>query len=54
MVTDIEVYPYQAVPTGLIFNQADKARLNLITCDGTWVKGDKTYSERLVVFAELE
>ena len=26
--------------------------LNLITCTGTWLDGQKTFSERLVVFAE--
>ena len=54
VVTDIEIYPYQSVPTDIIFNRADTARLNLITCDGTWVKSGKTYNERLVVFAELQ
>lgn len=54
VVNDIEIYPYQSVPTALIFDQTDRPRLNLITCDGTWVKGGKTYNERLVVFAELE
>jgi LPXTG-site transpeptidase (sortase) family protein len=53
-VTDIEVYPYKDTPNDLIFNRTDKVRLNLITCQGTWVKGDKTYDERLVVFAELK
>jgi LPXTG-site transpeptidase (sortase) family protein len=54
VVTDIEVYPYKSAPTDLIFNRTDAVRLNLITCQGTWVKGDKTYDERLVVFAQLK
>jgi sortase (surface protein transpeptidase) len=54
VVADIETYPYQDTPNDLIFSRADQPRLNLITCEGTWVKGDKTYSERLVVYAVLQ
>jgi len=54
VVTDVETYPYHAVPTGLVFNRVDAARLNLITCEGVWVGADKTYDHRLVVFAELK
>ena len=53
VVTDIQLYPYNAAPTNPIFNRQDKARLNLITCKGTWVAGEKTFSKRLVVFAQL-
>lgn len=53
-VSDIQDYPYQQVPTDLIFNQKDGSRLNLITCEGNWVAGDKTYDKRLVVFATLK
>jgi LPXTG-site transpeptidase (sortase) family protein len=52
-VTDVAIYPYKSVPTDLVFSQNDAARLNLITCDGAWVKNDKTYDERLVVYTEL-
>lgn len=51
VVSEIAVYPYDAVPTDLLFNRADEVRLNLITCDGTWIKGAKTYDHRLVVYA---
>lgn len=50
VVQDVTPYPYQNVPTQLVFAQSDAARLNLITCDGTWVNGQDTYNERLVVF----
>ncbi len=53
VVMDIQIYPYQSAPTNLIFKRNDRARLNLITCDGAWIAGQKTYNERLVVFAEL-
>ena len=34
VVTGIEVYPHTDAPTDLIFGRADRARLNLITCEG--------------------
>ncbi len=38
-----------------VFNSSDgKAHLNLITCSGTWNKISKTYSNRLIVFADME
>lgn len=37
-----------------VFNSKDdKAHLNLITCGGVWDKAAKSYSTRLVVFADL-
>ncbi|MES2437010.1 MAG: class F sortase [Patescibacteria group bacterium] len=36
-----------------VFKSSDKVMLNLITCDGTWIKDQKTYTKRFVVFAEL-
>ena len=53
VVVDIELYPYQQAPTETIFNRSDAARLNLITCEGVWIKGDKTYDQRLVVYTML-
>jgi sortase A len=53
IVTDVELYPYQEVPAALIFNQGDVPHLNLITCDGAWIAGEKTYDHRLVVFTKL-
>lgn len=38
-----------------VFNSSDdKAHLNLVTCEGVWNKEAKSYSERLVVFADKE
>lgn len=38
-----------------IFTSSDgKAHLNLITCEGIWNKISKSYSQRLVVFADKE
>lgn len=53
VVTGKKSYPYDAVPTEIIFNPAGSQRLNLITCGGSWVKSAKTYDQRLVVFAKL-
>ncbi|MDB5237903.1 MAG: peptidase sortase [Candidatus Kaiserbacteria bacterium] len=53
IVESAQAYPYKSVPTTLLFNRKDKARLNLVTCSGSWVKGDKTYDERLVVYTVL-
>ncbi|EKD53570.1 MAG: hypothetical protein ACD_61C00011G0004 [uncultured bacterium] len=37
-----------------VYNANDSAHLNLITCDGFWDKNKKSYSKRLVVFADIE
>lgn len=37
-----------------IFSVNDRAHLNLITCDGVWDGVKKSYSKRLVVFADKE
>ena len=36
-----------------LFASADTANLNIITCHGTWLPAQKTYSQRFVVFAKL-
>jgi len=36
-----------------IFNENHGAHLNLITCSGTWLANQKTYTNRLVIFADL-
>ena len=53
IVVDIETYPYDSPPADIIFGQTDAARLNLITCAGTWVRGQRTYNERLVIYTKL-
>ncbi|MDO9231136.1 MAG: class F sortase [bacterium] len=41
--------------TSEVFSSDDEmSHLNLITCEGTWDKDLKSYSERLVVFADKE
>ena len=36
-----------------VFNRDDAAHINLITCDGWWDGIKRSYSERLVVFADI-
>lgn len=47
-------YPYLAVPLEKLFSRTDDARLNLVTCGGSWIKSQKTYDERFVVYARLQ
>jgi hypothetical protein len=38
-----------------VFNSNDeKSHLNLITCEGSWNKDSKSYSQRLVIFTDKE
>lgn len=52
-ITQVTSYPYNQLPMQEIFASTDKARLNLITCDGTWNRATHNYSNRAVVYAEL-
>lgn len=36
-----------------VFSSSDSAHLNLITCNGVWDKNKKSYTKRLVVFADI-
>ena len=53
VVTGSRSYPYEDTPTEVLFNPSGSPRLNLITCEGTWLSDDRTYDQRLIVFAEL-
>lgn len=46
-------YAAGEAPMEEIFGAADKPRLNLITCDGTWSWQKLEYEKRLVVFTEM-
>lgn len=37
-----------------VFNATDSAHLNLITCDGVWDGAKKSYTKRLVIFADIK
>jgi sortase A len=51
-VTGKKIYAYNNLPLNYIFGSSDKARLNLITCSGTWDQANKNYSNREVIYSE--
>lgn len=54
VVRELRTYA-QNEDSSVIFVSSDaKAHLNLITCQGTWNESQKSYSNRLVVFADKE
>jgi sortase (surface protein transpeptidase) len=53
VIMRLENYGYKEVPVEELFNRSDAAYLNLITCGGAWVKSEKTYDQRLVVYTRL-
>lgn len=55
-VTGSKVVPYENPGPEVLqdtFGKTDKARLNLITCEGTWVQAKKSYTDRFIVNSEL-
>ncbi|MDO8530454.1 MAG: class F sortase [bacterium] len=51
-VTGSRIYQPHEAPTE-VFNKTDGTYLNLITCNGEWLKNQDTYNQRLVVFTKL-
>jgi LPXTG-site transpeptidase (sortase) family protein len=54
VVSKIKKYDPKADASDLFISKDGKAHLNLVTCGGTWNAKEKTHSERLVVFADIE
>lgn len=52
-VTNKKTYSYNNPNTSEVFEGGAKKRLVLITCGGSWLQGERSYDERLVVFADL-
>lgn len=52
-VTAKKVLPYRTKITDDVFLKNDTARLNLITCYGTFLPKENTYDRRLIIFTEL-
>lgn len=50
-----EIYPYNLSGDKLeeIFHDKDATRLNLITCEGAWVKEARSAEKRIVIYAFL-
>ena len=54
VVREIRNFDPSAVATDVFVSNDGKEHLNLITCEGKWIKSAKMYSQRLVVFADRE
>ncbi len=52
-VVRLATYDYNASTSDIFSGDASKARLNLITCAGNWIKNKKLYNKRVVIFTEL-
>lgn len=50
-VRELQTYDQASHPSE-VFNSSSGTHLNLITCTGTWMAAERTYSQRLVVFAD--
>jgi LPXTG-site transpeptidase (sortase) family protein len=50
-VTGTQIYGKDAVVPEL-FEKSDKATVSIITCHGTWLADQRTYSHRFIVHAE--
>lgn len=51
-VSDIAKYPADEAPPAELFATKGAQRLVLITCEGDWLPAERTFSDRLVVFAK--
>jgi len=54
VVRESREYDPNADATDVFSSDDEKSHLNLITCEGVWNKDSKSYSGRLVVFADKE
>ncbi len=52
IVRELRTYGAQDDASDVFGSSDGKSHLNLITCKGIWNKNEKSYSERLVVFAD--
>ena len=54
IVRKILTYDQNGDTAGIFSSNDGKSHLNLITCEGKWNGVQKTYSNRLVIFADKE
>lgn len=52
VVREVKKYEWKSDSDDVFISSDGKSHLNLITCEGTWNKVDKSYSNRLVVFTD--
>ncbi len=53
VVTELERPAQQAFPTARVYGDIDHAGLRLITCSGTFIRGQQRYTHNLIVYARL-
>ena len=53
IVREMTVYETLKAPNDIIFATEGTSRVVLITCNGAWDKGKRSYDKRLVIFADL-
>lgn len=53
IVESTELAPIKDISLTTLFSRSDKARLNLITCAGTFLPELGTYDKRFIVYAVL-
>ncbi len=54
VVREMTVYDTAQAPQDTIFSTSGPSRIVLITCDGAWDQGKRSYDKRLVVYADLQ
>jgi LPXTG-site transpeptidase (sortase) family protein len=54
VVRESAIYDPQAKASSVFYSDDGKAHLNLVTCEGTWIPAQKTFTNRLVVFTDKE
>ena len=52
-VQSIQQFPKDAFPTEAVYNDIDHAGLRLITCGGSFDRQARSYTDNIVVFADL-
>ena len=52
-VVSVEQFDKDAFPTDAVYGDLDHAGLRLITCGGSYDPGERSYTDNIVVFAEL-
>lgn len=54
LVTELKRYPQSEFPTLAVYGPTTDAELRLVTCTGTFNRGEQRYSHNLVVYATLK
>ncbi len=54
VVNEIRIYGEQEDARSVLISNDGKAHLNLITCNGIWNETTQSYSDRLVIFSDME